>query len=168
MEWNIISRRRRRRILEANLARLQEMAVELLDQGTSLTCVVRRDAGTSIKHTAYCTRSVRLSCGATLTLAIPAVRMQSTSTSTSSSQWQAEPTIRMSSCAFCSFMLAEHTCSTNSCTIRYYCRSWRAWRNPQQRLQESGASTDSYHQECTLLCYWNFDVACEADIRYPS
>ena len=34
--------------------------------------------------------------------------------------------------------------------------------------QESGASTDSYQQECTLLRDRNFNVACETGIRYPS
>ena len=121
--------------------------------------MVRRDAGTLIK----CTRSVKLSCGATLT--IPAVRVQSTRISTLSIRWQAAPTIRMSSCAFCAFMLAEHTCST----IRHCCRSSKARRNHQQTAElESGANTESYQQECTLLCDRNFIVACETGIRYPS
>ena len=63
----------------------------------------------------------------------------------SSSHWQAASTIKMSSCVFCAFMLAEHTCST----ILDCCSSWRAWKLEQpsakaQSEQESGARTNSY------------------------
>ena len=34
--------------------------------------------------------------------------------------------------------------------------------------QASGASTDSYEQQCTVLHDQNFNVACEAGIQYPS
>ena len=34
--------------------------------------------------------------------------------------------------------------------------------------QESGASIDSYEQDCTLLRDRNFKVVCETGIRYPS
>ena len=33
---------------------------------------------------------------------------------------------------------------------------------------ESGDSVESCQQECTLLHYCNFNIACETDIRYPS
>ena len=115
-------------------------AVDLLD--LFLTSVVRRKVGTLIKHTASCIRSVKLSSGATLI--IPAVRVQYTHTSTSSNRLQAEPsipaaqsdTISALSCLphnQCAFMLVEHTCST----IRHCCRSWRARKNPPQRLRQS-------------------------------
>ena len=123
----------------------------------------------NLKPIASCTRSVKLSCGATLNqpLIIPAVRVQSTCISTSSNRWQAAQTIRMSSCALCALMLAEHTCST----IRHCCKSWRARKNPWQRLRQSKSmvrNTDSYKQDCTLLRDRNFDVACETGIRDPS
>ena len=34
--------------------------------------------------------------------------------------------------------------------------------------QASGASTDSYEQQCTVLRYRNFNAACGTGIRYPS
>jgi hypothetical protein len=38
----------------------------------------------------------------------------------------------------------------------------------EQSEQESGASTDSYEQQCKLLKDRNFNVACETGIRYPA
>ena len=67
-----------RTVTDTDLASLQEMAVDLLDLLKRNLGVVRREvaSGTLIKHTASCTKSVKLSCGATLI--IPAVRVQST------------------------------------------------------------------------------------------
>ena len=149
MEWNIGSRLRQ--ISDTDLADLQEMAVDLLDLLKSNLpgkCGEKGgwnfDKAHSILHKVseiiMWGNSDNTSC-----------QRANTRTSTSSRRWQPASTIRMSSCAFCVFMLAEHICST----IRHCCGSWRVRKNPPQRLSQSKRperAPDSYEQKSALCC----------------
>ena len=75
MEWNIMTHRRS--IPESELPEVHQAAVDLLEllKKNLPDSVARNQAGTSKRHTASCTRSARLCCGATLTT--PAARGQS-------------------------------------------------------------------------------------------
>jgi hypothetical protein len=104
MDWNMMRRQSK------------QTAEALADLGVLCTCwtcssanclihAARRAAGTLRRLIVSCTRSVKLSCGATQK--IPAPRALSMPTLTSSKQWLPVLTTRTFSFAFCTFMLAK-------------------------------------------------------------
>jgi len=164
MEWNIGSRERG--LTDDDISRLQEMAVELLDLlKSNLPDKCGEKGGWNFDKTHSILHKVR------------EIIMWGNSDNTSCQSAEHAHIDLIKSVACCTNNKDAFVCILRFHARRAYLQHYitllqelEASEEPsgEQSEQESGASTDSYDQQCKLLKDRNFNVACETGIRYPA